>query len=185
MERSDEELLGRTSTDAAAFGVFYARHRLAVFRYARWRAGNVETAADLTSEIFAAALVSAPRFRAGSMPARAWLFGIANHKLADFHRRGVVADRARRQVGMRRLAFDDPALERAEELADLAGLRRSLELLVADLPAGERAAVLARVVDEADYADIAVALQTTEQAVRQRVRRGLRRLETGLRKEAE
>jgi len=45
--------------------------------------------------------------------------------------------------------------------------------------------VLARVVDEADYADIAVALHTSEQAVRQRVRRGLRRLEAALRKEPE
>jgi RNA polymerase sigma-70 factor (ECF subfamily) len=185
MELSDEELLRRTATDAEAFGVFYERHRLAVFRYARWRTLDVETAADLTAEIFAAALVATPRFRAGSMPARAWLFGIANHKLADFHRRGVVADRARRRVGMQRLVFDDPALERAEALADLAALRRSLEVLVADLPAGERAAVLARVVDEADYADIAVALDTSEQAVRQRVRRGLRRLEAGLRKEVE
>ena len=64
MERSDEELLRRTATDAEAFGAFYERHRLAVFRYARWRTQNVEMAADLTSEIFAAALVAAPRFRA-------------------------------------------------------------------------------------------------------------------------
>jgi len=41
----------------------------------------------------------------------------------------------------------------------------------------------ARVVDEAEYADIAVALATSEQAVRQRVSRGLRRLEAALRKE--
>jgi RNA polymerase sigma-70 factor (ECF subfamily) len=85
---------------------------------------------------------------------------------------------------MQRVVFDDLELERAEELADLPGLRRSLEVLVADLPEGERAAVLARIVDGADYADIALALHTSEQAVRQRVRRGLRRLEGALRKEA-
>jgi len=142
MEFSDEELLGRTAVDPAAFGVFYARHRVAVFRYARWRTQGVDVAADLTSEIFATALESAPRFRGGSLPARAWLFGIANHKIADFRRRGVIEDAARRRLGMQRLVFDDLALERAEALADLAELRGSLDVLVADLPAGERAAVL-------------------------------------------
>ncbi len=86
---------------------------------------------------------------------------------------------------MQPLVFDDAALERAEALADLAELRRSLDVLVADLPAGERAAVLARVVDESSYADIALALGTSEPAARQRVRRGLRRLEAGLRKDRE
>jgi RNA polymerase sigma factor (sigma-70 family) len=180
---SDEELLGRAARDADAFGVFYARHRVVVFRYARWRVASVEDAADLTAEVFAVALEAAPRFRPGSLPARAWLFGIANHKLADYRRRGVVADRARRRLGMERVVFDDAALERAEVLADLEALRCSLEVLVADLPAAERAAVLARVVDEAEYADIATAVDASEAAVRQRVHRGLRRLEAALRKE--
>jgi len=136
MELSDEELLRLTATDAAAFGAFYARHRVAVFRFARWRTRSADAAADLTSEIFAAALEAAPRFRAGELPARAWLFGIANHKVADFRRCGVIADSARRRLGMQRLVFDDLALERAEALADLEELRRSLETLVADLPGG-------------------------------------------------
>jgi RNA polymerase sigma-70 factor (ECF subfamily) len=183
MERSDEDLLRLTTTDAAAFEAFYVRHRLAVFRFAHWRTQSAEAAADLTSEIFATALEAAPRFRAGALPARAWLFGIANHKVADHRRSGAIADAARQRLGMQRLVFDDLALERAEELADIESLRRSLDSLVADLPDAERAAVLARVVDEHDYADIAVALDTTEQAVRQRVSRGLRRLESHLRKE--
>jgi RNA polymerase sigma factor (sigma-70 family) len=86
---------------------------------------------------------------------------------------------------MERLVFDDQELERVEALADLERLRSSLAVLVADLPAGERAAVLARVVSEAPYSQIAAELGTSEPAVRQRVARGLRRLEAGLRKESE
>jgi RNA polymerase sigma-70 factor (ECF subfamily) len=183
MAVTDEELLRRTATDAEAFGVFYERHRVSVFRYARWRMPTAEDAADLTAEIFAAALRAAPRFREGPLPARAWLFGIANHTAAEFRRRGVVADRARRRLGMERLVFDDLALERAEALADLPALHRSLEVLVEDLPVSERVAVLARVVDEGSYPEIAGVLGTSEQAVRQRVSRGLRRLEAALRKE--
>jgi DNA-directed RNA polymerase specialized sigma24 family protein len=91
MEPSDDELLRLTGSDAAAFGMFYARHRLAVFRYTRCRVGNVEDCGgDITAEVFAEALVAAPRFRAGSVPARAWLFGIVNP-----HRRRAAAPRLR------------------------------------------------------------------------------------------
>ena len=68
MAVTDEELLRRTVTDAGAFGTFYERHRLAVFRYARWRVDTVEDAADLTAEVFAVALQAAPRFRPASLP---------------------------------------------------------------------------------------------------------------------
>jgi hypothetical protein len=47
MAVSDEELLRRTATHPEAFGAFYARHRLVVFGYARWRVVTVEDAADL------------------------------------------------------------------------------------------------------------------------------------------
>lgn len=183
MALSDEELLARTACDAAAFAAFYERHRLAVFRYARWRLPSADAAADLTAEVFAAALEAAGRFRPEAAPARAWLFGIANNKVVDFHRRGVIAEKARRRLGMERLVFDEGELERVEALADLERLSGSLEVLVADLPAGERAAVLARVVEEAPYSQIAGELGISEPAVRQRVARGLRRLEAGLRKE--
>jgi RNA polymerase sigma factor (sigma-70 family) len=183
MDVSDEELLGRSVVDPAAFAWFYERHRVAVFRYARWRVASVEDAADLTAEVFAVALESAGRFRPGSAPARAWLFGIANHKVSDLRRRGAVDDRARRRIGMQRLEFEDPALERAEALADIEQFGRSLDSLVADLPPGERAAVMAKVVDGQSYREVAAALGASEQAVRQRVHRGLRRLEAALRKE--
>jgi RNA polymerase sigma factor (sigma-70 family) len=185
MAPSDEELLLQTATDPAAFGHFYCRHRTAVFRYARWRLPTVDDAADLTAEVFAVALESAPRYRPGPSPARAWLFGIANHKVADFRRQGIVTDIARRRLGMEPISFDDAALERAETLADLESLRHSLDVLVADLPPGERAAVLARVVEEAEYSEIATTLDTSQEAVRQRVHRGLQRLHAGLRKERE
>jgi DNA-directed RNA polymerase specialized sigma24 family protein len=43
---------------------------------------HAEAAADLTAEVFAAALASSGRFRRRAQPAVAWLYGIANNKLA-------------------------------------------------------------------------------------------------------
>jgi RNA polymerase sigma-70 factor (ECF subfamily) len=51
---------------------------------------------------------------------------------------------------------------------------------LADLPAGERAAVSARVIEERDYGEIARSLGCSEMVVRKRVSRGLARLRAGL-----
>jgi RNA polymerase sigma factor (sigma-70 family) len=174
--RSDDELLAATARDADAFGVFYRRHGDAVFRYMLFRTRNSEEAAELSAEVFAAALESSGRFKRMDTPARAWLFGIANHKLADSRRRGRIADGARRRLGVERLGLDDAALDRAEELADLALGGVGAKSLVDDLPAGERDAVLARVVDEQSYEEVAARLGISQPAARQRVKRGLARL---------
>jgi len=176
-EPTDEQLLKASLRDAQAFGVFYARHADAVMGYLLRRTGSIEAAADLTAEVFAAALVARRRFRPRAEPARAWLFGIANHKLADARRRRGVEERARRRLGIPRRTFHDEELERAEERIDLERRGGTLTALVVDLPPAQRDAVLARVVDERDYADLAIAFGTTEANVRQRVRRGLAALE--------
>jgi RNA polymerase sigma-70 factor (ECF subfamily) len=174
---SDEALLARAATDAAAFGEFYERHAEAVFAYLRRRTGNSDVAADLTAEVFAAALLSSKNFKPGPLPARAWLFGIVNHKLSDSRRRERIETRARQRLGITDLALDDDELERAEWRVD-ATFDGSASSLVHDLPPDQRAAVLARVVDERDYADLARVMRVSEANVRQRVSRGLARLAT-------
>ena len=87
----DEHLL--LSADPEDFGVFYDRHVHAVIGYFSRRTRDPELAADLTAETFAAALVARRRYRIGSTPPVAWLFGIAQHKLIDAHRRGGAQDR--------------------------------------------------------------------------------------------
>ena len=47
-----------------------------------------------------------------------------------------------------------------------------------ELPAAQREALTARVVDERDYRDIAAELECSEAVVRQRVARGLKTLRT-------
>lgn len=104
------------------------------------------TTSELTSEVFAAAFEASARYRRNGTPARAWLFGIADHKLADAARRRHIDDRAQRRLGIERLELPDQELERVEELADLERAGGRLEALVDDLPPAEREAVLARVV---------------------------------------
>jgi len=170
----DGELLALTSEAPEAFEVFYRRHVRGVLSYLAYRTGNTEVALDLTSEVFLAALVGRRRYRPEKGPGRAWLFGIANNKLAGERRRRARDRDLRPKLGIHWLEFSDGALEQAEEIIDAseAGFLSGLE----DLPAAEREAVTARILEARDYADIAQAEQTSQAAVRQRVSRGLARL---------
>jgi RNA polymerase sigma factor (sigma-70 family) len=167
----DEELLGAARRAPAAFGVFYERYEERMLRYFLARVGDAEVAADLTAETFAAALAGAHRYRARKGPPAAWLFGIARNTLAMSRRRGRVEARARRSIGAPVLVLTDEVVERIEALGGSPALE-----LVEELPADERAAVRARVVDERDYAEIAKDLRCSEAVVRKRVSRGLARM---------
>jgi RNA polymerase sigma factor (sigma-70 family) len=155
---------------AAAFGVFYERYEERTLRYFLRRVGDAEVAADLTAETFAAALAGAHRFRVRKGPAAAWLFGIARNVLSMSRRRGRVEARARQRIGAPPLVLTDELVERIESL------RGTALALVDDLPAVQREAVRARVVEEREYADIAKDLRCSEAVVRKRVSRGLAQL---------
>lgn len=87
-ELSDGELLARTGSEVEAFAVFYRRHVDWVLRVSARRTRSAEHAADLTAEVFAAALLSAGRFSPERAEPNKWLFGIFLKKLAGFERRG-------------------------------------------------------------------------------------------------
>jgi RNA polymerase sigma factor (sigma-70 family) len=164
---SDEQLL--TRGDAASFERFYLRHVDALLGYFVRRTRDAELAADLTAETFAAALAARRRYRPDKGAPGAWLYGIALKKLADAQRRGYAEDRARRRLGMERLELTDADIARLERLAD----DEVASVLVERLRPDQRDAVVAHVVDERTYGDIAGQLGTSEAVVRKRVSRGL------------
>jgi RNA polymerase sigma-70 factor (ECF subfamily) len=170
----DDALLARTRHDPEAFGVFYERHVRMVMGFLVRATSDSERALDLTAEVFAAALIGARRFKGQGPPASAWLIGIARKKLALARRNEASAFKARRKLGVPRLDFDDEEIARVEEILD-ADRSDYLDAL-AELPALERDAVTARILNERTYAEIATAQRTSEAAIRQRVSRGLAKL---------
>jgi RNA polymerase sigma factor (sigma-70 family) len=177
----DDDLLARFNAgDPDAFVAFYRRHLASVVGFFVRRTGDPELAADLTAEVFAAALLGARRYRPAERPALAWLYGIAAHKLVDSRRRGRVEDRARRRLALEPLILDEGGVERVQELAGRAEDEERLRAAVEALPSPQRDAVLLRVVAERPYAEIAASMACSEMLVRQRVSRGLRALRSHL-----
>ena len=171
-EASDEALLRATRSEPDAFAELYDRYESALVGYLLRRTGNVEVAVDLASEVFAAALAGAHRYRpAPGRTAAAWLFTIAQNILRDSLRRGRVEARARRRIGIRdAVVYEEDELERIEALA---GQTDWATRLLESLPGDQREAVRERVLAERSYGEIAGELRTSELVVRKRVSRGL------------
>jgi RNA polymerase sigma-70 factor (ECF subfamily) len=169
-EPNDEQLLAAAVGDEVAFAAFYGRFERRVVAFFVRAVGRGDLAADLTAETFAAALESVEHYDPELGGAGAWLFGIARNLLARSRERGRVEDRARLRMGMGVLALDDHAIERIEASADCGD---GALTLLGDLPEEQRDAVVARVVHERDYQDIAGELQCSPSVVRKRVSRGL------------
>jgi RNA polymerase sigma factor (sigma-70 family) len=157
---------GLASGDPEAFAVLYRRYERPLLAFLVSRVGQGDVAADVT------ALAGRASYRRGT-PLDAWLFGIAQHKLIDSWRRRRVEDDARRRVGMEPVVLSDDDLDRIDATA---GRGVNVEGILAELPADQRAAVRARILDERPYPEIAVELRCSEAVVRQRVSRGLARL---------
>lgn len=172
--RDDAELLALTPSVPAAFDVFFVRHSKAIASYLLRQTGSQELAADLTSETFAVALEAVERYDRKKGDARGWLFGIAKMTVLASYRQQRVERSARERLGHTVSGFSDGAWDEVEARIDAAlpGLVDGIE----DLPRAERRAVVARILEERDYAEIAASEEATEAAIRQRVKRGLARL---------
>jgi RNA polymerase sigma factor (sigma-70 family) len=170
---SDEQLLA--ARGSYEFALFYRRHARDLLAYFARRVRHAETAADLTAETFAAAIIARERFNPERGPAAAWLYGIAAHKLTDYQRRGRLEDRARRELGMTRRGVT------AADVVEIEALGRDVVAdMLAPLPAEQRAAVAAHVLDETPYEELAEQAGVTTSAIRHRVSRGLRALRNQL-----
>jgi RNA polymerase sigma factor (sigma-70 family) len=159
--------------DEAAFTVLYRRYLPVVLRWCLRETGNREIAADLSSEVFAAALISARRYRPEQGSVLAWLLGIARNKLLESRRRKRVEDSARRRLRLEPVALSDADLDRVEELASL---DEEILALAQALPEPFRQALSDRVIHERSYEEIAAELRCSQSVVRQRVSRALKSL---------
>ncbi|HEX4109290.1 MAG TPA: RNA polymerase sigma factor [Solirubrobacteraceae bacterium] len=168
----DAALLADRRRPDASFSVFYRRHVETVLALCARAGLDAAAAADVTAETFTAALLSRRRHRPEAGAPRAWLLGIAAHKLADHGRRAARERRARRRLPLAPIALTE------RDVADYEALRA-----LAQLPTGQREAVFARVVQDHDYATIGRDLQISETTARQRVSRGLAMLRARLSEE--
>ena len=147
----------------------YRAHARRIAGYLMRATGDAEVAADLTAETFAAALLARERYCPDMGAPTTWLYAIAANKLRDWRRRGHAEDRARRRLQIERPPLTEADVAELGRLAD----EVTADALLEELPADQRTALRARVLDGRAYGEIAMSEGVSEGAVRQRVSRGL------------
>jgi len=160
-------LVRRAQTDAQAFGALYDRYVQRVHRYCLYRTNNAHEAEDLTAQIFLAALEGLPGYRQEGHFA-AWLFSIARHKVAEYHRRvpQKSLDESRLPPIQRDLELTVEKSQRSEKLL------RLIQTLYED----ERELIHLRYVAELSFAELAKLLNKNEDAVKKMLYRLVARL---------
>ena len=164
-------------TEPGSFSALYEAHAEDVLGFLVRRCFDVEVAVDLTAETFAQAFAGRRRFRGTSeTEAVAWLLGIARRQLGKYFRRGTIERKALRRLGIEVPELSSEDYLRIEELAGLGDVRKLVGEHFAALPTEQQQVLRLRVVEERPYPEIADRLSVSEQVVRARVSRGLKRL---------
>ena len=146
----------------------YERYAARVHGYHLRRSQDPHAAHDLTAETFAQAWLSRGRFRDEARgSAGPWLFGIARHVLLVSVRRRQLERSACERLDVLDAIDREPVPEPTPDWLD------GLDEALAHLPLAQQEAIRLRVVDDLGYDEAAERLETSPQAVRARVSRGL------------
>lgn len=146
----------------------FRRHYAQVFRYIRRRTPDDFEAEEVTQAVFADAAQRLGDFKPGASPVLAWLYTVAQRRLADRARR-----LSHQRASLREL--EQPRLARAESrYGD--GVASALRDAIAALPETQRAVVVLKLLRGLSFAEIAARVGASEAACKMRFARGLEAL---------
>jgi RNA polymerase sigma factor (sigma-70 family) len=128
-------------------------------------------AEDCLQETFMAALRAYPRAHAQNL--RAWVFTIAHRKAIDHHR---AAKRERPVADLQPVLDRAASAPPADSRLGMSPRDSAIWAAVADLPQGQRAAVVLRFAADLRYREVGEALGTSEEGARRNVHEGLKKL---------
>ena len=153
---------------------FYRDHVEAVQRFVARRVSEPHLAADLTADIFLAAVDSAATYDSSRGPVVAWLYGVGRNAIAAEARRRARELHAVRRIEGRRLV-DGSALARIEERLDAERASRRLYRAIEECR-GHRALLELLALDGLSVADAARVLGVKPATARVRLHRSRARV---------
>jgi len=173
--RADYDPLDRIGREPDALEAFYRDHVEAVQRFVARRVSDPHLAADLTADVFLAAVDGAATYDGRRGPVVAWLYGVGRNAIAAEARRRTRELHAVRRIEGRRL-LDGAALARIEERLDAERESRRLHRAIAELPEDDRALLELVSLDGLSIADAARVLGVKPATARVRLHRSRARV---------
>ncbi|MBS1862373.1 MAG: RNA polymerase sigma factor [Actinobacteria bacterium] len=175
----EAEQLRWIGSEPELFEAFYRDNIEEVQRFVARRVEDRERAADLTAEIFLAAITSAHRYRPRRGTPKAWLFGIARVTISAERR-----SRGRERAGIERVRgsalINEDDIARMDARIDAETRARELYLAMDRLAEGKRAVLELVALDGLTVAEAAAAAGVRPVTGRVRLHRARRKLRTEL-----
>lgn len=175
MKQITEDDVSSIGRDPDLLEAFYREHAETVRAFLARRVSDPHLVADLTADIFLAAIDSAERYRSTDGRPIAWLLGIARNKVADAQRKRARRLRAESRVVGHRL-LDDDAIHRIDERIEAERMTRALYAALAQLPARDRLLMELVAVDGMSVVEAAEQLGVKPATARVRLHRSRARL---------
>ncbi|WP_340538504.1 RNA polymerase sigma factor [Nocardioides sp. GXZ039] len=169
----DVTAIGR---DPDAFEAFYREHLETVGRFVARRVDDPHLAADLTADVFLAAIAASDGYRSDLGRPVAWLIGIARNVVADHVRRRFREHDATRRIAGRRL-LDADSITRIEERIDAERELRAVYAVLGDLPDKDRRLFELVALDGLSITDAASVLGVKPATARVRLHRSRARVQ--------
>ena len=153
--------------EPSVVGELYEHYQRGIYRYLFYRVGDMQTAEDLTSEVFLRMIEKLPNYSGHSLTFKAWLFQIARNLSIDHYRRMNI----RKDV---QLADDYP--EGGDEPLEMITKDLTSEKLyhaLVELPDNQRDVIIMRFVVGMPVREVAQSLHKSENSVKGLQRRAL------------
>jgi RNA polymerase sigma factor (sigma-70 family) len=181
MTASPEQMdVAQIAHDPEAFEAFYRGHLEPVQRFIARRVGEPYLAADLTADVFLAAIDSAGSYRPQQGTSIGWLLGVARNVIAAEHRRSARDRRAASRIPSSAELTESDDLARLHERIDAEAGRRRLYLAMDRLSPRERGVLELTALDGLTVREVAQALGIRAATARVRLHRARRRMRTEL-----
>jgi len=163
--------------DPRALTAFYETHLEAVQRFIARRVSDPHLAADLTADVFLAAIQSAHKYKPDRGSPGAWLIGVARNVVnAEFRR--AAKDRTVTRLVSGRELLDTDSLADIEARIDAERAAREIYNAVRQLPRRDRALIELVAVDGMPVVDAGRLLGISEGAARVRWHRSRRAIKS-------
>jgi RNA polymerase sigma-70 factor (ECF subfamily) len=171
IELSEIELAKK---NPAAFEPLYKRHFEVIYNYVRKSVGNKDLAADLTSEVFYAALCNLNKFKSTEHGIRPWLFKIALNQIRMHfrkHKKAMLIPMD--EIQLVSLVSDENKLEAND-------LRRILSAHLSELSEVDQELIQLRFTAGFSFKEIGHILNINEDAAKMRMSRLVDKLKRSL-----
>jgi RNA polymerase sigma-70 factor (ECF subfamily) len=154
---------GVLQNDRKATAEFVARHADDLYRYLRSRLAPIyDQVDDLVHEVFLAAWENLPSYQ-GTGPLRAWVMGIARHKVEDYYRARLRAPESLGDGDQEPVA--PASTSDFHQLLEQDELRRNTRRVLANLPEQYRLALIWRYWEKSSAREMALKTGKTEKAI--------------------